>query len=583
MKNRQDIQQQCYSINAQRLSYDWKVNFDDGVMCDLMKNLKICEESYYDACEEQVRAYVRHSWILPLQVTPCNSSLFEPMIDALSNNKRRKRSVFNNQYGFKTADGNGNSYSKYPIPYYQADQTDDQKQNDLVAMFSGIMDQMQKSGSSIVREKRSIGNFMGGFGFGQSSSNKKKTDKDDGFNPMGFVDYNSKVNKDWADKFIGGGKSKKVSSKPKNNDKKEDDKTVDAKDDEPTNPIERNRKINFDFANKFSPFGRRKRSAFDNLPGMEQDKGFNNKFNPNPFTSDDTDDDKTVDAKDDEPTNPIERNRKINFDFANKFSPFGRRKRSAFDNLPGMEQDKGFNNKFNPNPFTSDDSDDKAVDAKDDEATNPIERNRKINSDFANKFSPFGRRKRSADPYDESNPDEMEDDDKLDTDDKDDDDKSVNEKQNKFSAQINKKFSDHYKKAFGSKSNATDDDDDDDSKSPFGDLDKFIKERIKEQQKKEASKNETTTKKDDDSSINLKGAKLTKKDDDADDKDADDAKDDFAKKLKKFIEDQIKKDLEKEKKKESEKEKKKDKKAKKDKKKLTERERDELERKKVGD
>jgi len=247
MKNRQDISQQCFSINAQRLSYDWKVNFEDGVMCDLLKNLKNCEESYYDACEEQVRAYIRHSWLLPLQVTPCNSSLFEPMIDALSkDDKRSKRSVFNNQYGFKTADGNGNSYYRNLVPSNQ-DQADDAVENqepqNLANMFSDVMTQMQKSGASAVRTKRSIDSFMGDympFNNKKSSKATKKDDKDSsdgGFNPMSFVGDNMKMNQDWASKFnsFGGGssmdKSKKKSKKTdsaKTDSKKKDPKKTDS-------------------------------------------------------------------------------------------------------------------------------------------------------------------------------------------------------------------------------------------------------------------------------------------------------------------------------------------------------------------
>lgn len=37
MKNRADIQQQCYSLNAQRLSYDWKVRQQSGFFCLVRK------------------------------------------------------------------------------------------------------------------------------------------------------------------------------------------------------------------------------------------------------------------------------------------------------------------------------------------------------------------------------------------------------------------------------------------------------------------------------------------------------------------------------------------------------------------
>ena len=394
MKNRADIQQQCFSINAQRLSYDWKVNFNDGVMCGLLKNLKTCEESYYESCEEELRGYIRHSWILPLQVTPCNSSLFEPMIDALSNSRRRKRSTFNNQYGFKTADGNGNQFFKL-IPSSYQDQADDtadgySKSEDLAAMFTGLMSQMQKTGASIVRNKRSPAGY---FDYSsqmnndwaskynsyssQGANNKAKDSKTapaSGFGgATGYFDYSSQMNNDWASKynsyggaprgkrsfddFMGGFApfGSKSTKKSKKGDAKKD-ATSDAKTDSkkkssgfgnPMGYIDYNSQMNNDWASKFNSFG-------------GGSKG---------------DDDKS------DSSNPIEKNKKINFDFASKFGPFGRRKRSVFDDLPGMKENKGFSDKFNPNPFTGgSDKDDAKTDAdKDSKSKGPVEKNFEIN------------------------------------------------------------------------------------------------------------------------------------------------------------------------------------------------------------
>ena len=401
MKNRADIQQQCYSINAQQLSYDWKVNFNDGVMCGLLKNLKTCEESYYESCEEQLRAYIRHSWILPLQVTPCNSTLFEPMIDALSASRRRKRSTFNNQYGFKTADGNGNHFFKLVPSSYQ-DQADDSadgysKSEDLAAMFTGLMSQMQKTGASIVRNKRSPAGFGG---------------------PTNYYDYNSQMNNDWASKF---NSYSSQGSQGSNKAKKSDSK--DAKGSGSggaTNYYDYNSQMNNDWASKFNSYGgasRNKRSLDDFMGGSspfgskgskkskktdtqtdaktdskkKKSTGFGNpmgyidynsqmnndwasKFNS--FGGGGKSDDKSGSS------NPIEKNKKINFDFASKFGgAFGRRKRSFFDGLPGYKEDQEFSGKFNPNPFAggSDKSKDGADKDSKSKSKGPVERNFEIN------------------------------------------------------------------------------------------------------------------------------------------------------------------------------------------------------------
>lgn len=112
---------------------------------------------------------------------------------------------------------------------------------------------------------------------------------------------------------------------------------------------------------------------------------------------------------------------------------------------------------------------------------------------FADKFGGFpfagpSRKKRSADPYDEST-DLDDDDDEVEDGDFDDDDDAIDsdidddgdDKKSDLTKKIDKKFSDFFKKKLSDSKKKTEDstdapdaDDDDDAKSPFGDLSKFV-------------------------------------------------------------------------------------------------------------
>ena len=60
-------------MNVNKLKWlNWPLNYDDGQMCKLFRNLRDCELESYDSCPTQVVDFINGEWTAILNTTNCS-------------------------------------------------------------------------------------------------------------------------------------------------------------------------------------------------------------------------------------------------------------------------------------------------------------------------------------------------------------------------------------------------------------------------------------------------------------------------------------------------------------------------------